>query len=664
MISYNNKVLKINDLWLTAVDYNPLNLPKNTFRVRTNDGNPPIKITATSPTEFHTTYETATLVEGTTDVYDIYKSGTDWKWLIGGSSNVVEIIGGNTAGITNMDGLARNTAVSGTALFDTSRVTNMAAMFESTNIKTIPIFPTYNCEDMNHMFWDCSSLEEIPNIDTSKVKDFWRTFGLCYSLEHGPEIDTSSALCTVRMFQSCTGLIDVPVYDVASVTSITEMYSGCTSLTKLPDIHNDIIKDVSYNTRLAPGEGSYGTDYLLANRACVEVGDIDLPNVTACRISVPAVTSVGFINLPKLKESGYTYLGNMLEFRPNLISIEGMNVSECYHLDYMFQSCSGLVEVPPITARYYEWTTVRVMFDGCVNVTGGALDLYNVMSQYVTGDRTYHEGAFHNCGKDTITGAAELAQIPIDWKEYSNRISYATVSNGTLTGPSYAFEGDTVSVTVNPASGYTLGNITVNGNSIAGTTFTMPAVSALVSGSFVQKPPLSANTVRVRTSDGNAPNKGSFASYETATLVEGTNDVYDVYKSGTSFMDLLFMSTNVVEVLDANTNGITGMAYMFSGCTSLISVPLFDTSSVTYMRDMFHGCTSLTSVPLFDTSSATDMRGMLSGCTSVESGALALYNQASTQTTPPSQHNGCFTDCGSGTTTGAAELAQIPSDWK
>jgi hypothetical protein len=38
-------------------------------------------------------------------------------------------------------------------------------------------------------------------------------------------------------------------------------------------------------------------------------------------------------------------------------------------------------------------------------------------------------------------------------------------------------------------------------------------------------PVLPANTVRVRTSDGNAPRKSNSATYETATLVSGTTDV-------------------------------------------------------------------------------------------------------------------------------------------
>lgn len=171
---------------------------------------------------------------------------------------------------------------------------------------------------------------------------------------------------------------------------------------------------------------------------------------------------------------------------------------------------------------------------------------------------------------------------------------------------------------------------------------------------------LPPNTVRVRTSDGDTPG----GDYDSATLVPGTSDVYDVFKDGTSFRRLFRNSNNVVEVLGANTTNVTNMQQMFNNCTSLTSVPLFDTSNVTTMASMFGGCSSLTTVPLFDTSNVTDMLSTFDGCTSVQSGALALYQQASTQTNPPTIHSRTFRNCGSNTQTGAAELAQIPSDWK
>lgn len=109
----------------------------------------------------------------------------------------------------------------------------------------------------------------------------------------------------------------------------------------------------------------------------------------------------------------------------------------------------------------------------------------------------------------------------------------------------------------------------------------------------------------------------------------------------------------------SNTNGVG----MFYGCTSLTTIPYINTSSVTIMNRLFYSCTSLKIVPLLDTSSASNVTAMFYGCTNVESGALALYNQMSTQTVPPSKHNQTFTYCGRDTVTGAAELAQIPSSW-
>ena len=118
---------------------------------------------------------------------------------------------------------------------------------------------------------------------------------------------------------------------------------------------------------------------------------------------------------------------------------------------------------------------------------------------------------------------------------------------------------------------------------------------------------------------------------------------------------------SIVECI--KTSHISSTLSMFKNCTGLTTVPAFDTSGVTNISQMFSGCSSLSSVPLFDTSSATNMNSMFYNCTAVESGALALYTQASTQATPPSSHSNTFTNCGSGTTTGAAELAQIPTSW-
>lgn len=174
-------------------------------------------------------------------------------------------------------------------------------------------------------------------------------------------------------------------------------------------------------------------------------------------------------------------------------------------------------------------------------------------------------------------------------------------------------------------------------------------------------------------------------------------------------------STNLYLVRGANTTGVTSMKYlfnfgglyyisnafdlstvvtteyMFAYCVDLINMPAgFDFSSVQRISNMFDHCQELTTIPDYDFSSAVNMVSslcedctkltavpdftfsvnnltladrMFRGCGAVESGALAMYNKLSASTSIIS-HNYTFGGTGADTVSGAAELAQIPSDWK
>ena len=178
---------------------------------------------------------------------------------------------------------------------------------------------------------------------------------------------------------------------------------------------------------------------------------------------------------------------------------------------------------------------------------------------------------------------------------------------------------------------------------------------------------LPANTLRFLFSksdyDPTVAGVGSTGTWQKVDTAAA--NVWDWTRSGFAsvFANAFTDNDNLVSVIAANTSGVGNMYGTFQGCTSLKSVCLFDTSAVTVMTSTFQGCTSLKSIPLFDTSAASNMNNMFNGCTKVEGGALALYQQASTQTTPPANHTDTFKNCGRDTETGAAELTQIPSDW-
>lgn len=215
-------------------------------------------------------------------------------------------------------------------------------------------------------------------------------------------------------------------------------------------------------------------------------------------------------------------------------------------------------------------------------------------------------------------------------------------------------------------------------------------------------------TIRCKFYPGHTPNSG-----DSQELVDDINNVWDITKNSNDWEQFFTYQDKVtlLEVLDANTSSVTNMKQMFDGCTSLTSIPLLDTSNVTTMSSMFHGCTALTSIPLVDTSLVTDMFGMFNGCTSltsipvfntksvttmrcmlqtctsltyvplfdtssvtdvscicegcvnVESGALALYQALSPRISSTRMCRMAFSRCGENTTTGQAELAQIPYVW-
>lgn len=111
---------------------------------------------------------------------------------------------------------------------------------------------------------------------------------------------------------------------------------------------------------------------------------------------------------------------------------------------------------------------------------------------------------------------------------------------------------------------------------------------------------------------------GSKVGIVTSVIVE---DPFVLGERDGSFFEGLSACRSIEGLSLVDTSAVTSMNYMFSGCSSLVSLDLsgFDTSSVTSMAGMFSECSSLESVdpPSFDTSNVTDMQRMFSGCSSL-----------------------------------------------
>lgn len=81
------------------------------------------------------------------------------------------------------------------------------------------------------------------------------------------------------------------------------------------------------------------------------------------------------------------------------------------------------------------------------------------------------------------------------------------------------------------------------------------------------------------------------------------------------------------------------------------------------MDRMFHTCTGLTYIEPMHCSNVQNVGGMFQGCENVTEGSLAQYTWFINNNNNITNHSSTFSNCGSSTQTGVAELAQIPVGW-
>jgi hypothetical protein len=106
------------------------------------------------------------------------------------------------------------------------------------------------------------------------------------------------------------------------------------------------------------------------------------------------------------------YMNSTFQGCSSLISVQLLDTSNIDNMSYAFQSCSSLTAIPLFNIS--KLTNMGYMFYNCYLVQTGALAFYQQASSKITEPNRY-SNAFTNCGRDTVTGAAELAQIPTSW---------------------------------------------------------------------------------------------------------------------------------------------------------------------------------------------------------------------------------------------------------
>ena len=546
----------------------------------------------------------------------------------------------NTANVTYMDNMFNGcSALESLNLtnFNTENVTNMSCMFmgcsglESLNLTN---FNTENVTDMSWMFYGCSALKslDLTNFNTANVDFMIHMFYGCSALKSLDLTNFNTAKVTYmnNMFEGCSALTTIYASDkfvTDNVSNGSDMFTGCKSLKDYSDSKTD-------HTYANCG----GTDGYFTPGGC---GYAEFDNATGTlTFCYKGVKPEGAYDLnvggsdPEWKTLGtnvnkVVFNASFANARPtscyywfcgcskltDIEGIENLNTENVTNMNSMFDRCSALTSLDLTNFNTAKVSDMSYMFMGC-----SALTTIFVSDKFVTDRVTDGRDMFHMC--INLIGAIEYDGSKSDH-------TYANYENGYFSPEggfhAYAeFNEGTGTLTFRrglskPAGAYDLneGNATPEWRKEKepehnNDEFIVPGVKIDIS------------KVVFDASFANARPTSCYKWFDMCTSLTEIEGIENLNTEKVTNMGSMFSGCYVLNPLDVsnfNTQNVEDMSEMFVSCMKLksLNVSNFDTQKVKNMSSMFYNCNSLTSLDVsnFNTQKVDNMRGMFSNCKSL-----------------------------------------------
>ena len=181
------------------------------------------------------------------------------------------------------------------------------------------------------------------------------------------------------MFINDSGLVNVTLGDMSAVTRTRSMFGHCGSLVTAPYL------DTSH---VIEAEDMF--NYCLKLK-----------------------------NVPLYDFSSAKNVGGIFHGCAVLQSVPAFDFSSAVYMFSTFTGCEKLTAIPNFTLATVSPVpdfgfNVTNMFKNCYLVSSGITRIYNKMAAWT--DTVTHTDTFADCGRDSVSGSAELANIPSDWK--------------------------------------------------------------------------------------------------------------------------------------------------------------------------------------------------------------------------------------------------------
>ena len=486
--------------------------------------------------------------------------------------------------------------ISGLEYLNTAKVTDMGNMFhgcsalESLNLAN---FNTANVEFMDNMFYGCSALEslDLTNFNTENVTGMSYMFNGCSALKSLDLTNFNTAKVTHMndMFYGCSALTTIYAsgkFDTDNVINGSDMFTGCKSLKGYSDSKTGhTFANCGMDGYFTPGGCGYAEYDLSSKTLTFRYKGVKPEGAYALNEGASEPGWLTYKN--EIKE--VVFNASFANARPtscycwfssckNLTDIEGienLNTENVTNMNSMFDRCSALTSLDLTNFNTAKVSDMSYMFMGCT-----ALTTIFVSNKFVTDLVTSSDNMFHMC--INLIGAIEYDGSKSDH-------TYANYENGYFSPEggfhAYAEFDGTGTLTFRrgvskPEEAYDLNE---GANAPAWSDQSTNINKVVFDASFANARPTSC--------------------YE--------------------WFDLCTSLTEIEGIENLNTEEVTNMGSMFSGCYDLTQLDLsnFDTQNVENMSDMFVSCLNLKSLDVsnFDTQKVKDMNDMFYHCPSLTS---------------------------------------------
>ena len=467
--------------------------------------------------------------------------------------------------------------------------------------------PYQNANIIKKVIFDAS----FANARPTSCYEWFYTCGSLTDIEGIEYLNTTNVTDMSWMFCGCRALttLDVSNFDTKNVTNMSNMFYGCEALTTL-DVSN-------FDTKNVTNMNWMFSDCLALTT--LDLSNFDTQNVTNMNCMFSDCHALTTLDVSKFDTQNVTKMNNMFSTCKALttLDVSKFDTKNVTNMSGMFQNCTSLTTLDVSKFDTQNVTNISGMFYNCNALT--TLDVSNFDTKNVT-DMSEMFGYCH--ALTTIYASEKFVTTACGRDRYWYMFADCANLVGAVSYDGNKVDGDMANYTTGyftykaPTETYAVFDEATN-------TLTFKHDTNKPAGAFALNEGKNAPGWYKSNDDGSNANIIKKVVFD-ASFANARPTNCHLWFYGCKNL------TTIEGIEYLNTENVTSMSLMFSGCSALTTLNLsnFDTQSVTNMTGMFSDCRALTTLDVsnFNTQNVTDMSFMFFNCSAITTLDIAKFD--------------------------------------